>query len=240
MKPYYETELGKLYHGDCLEIMPQLEPVDLVLTDPPYIGLGGGIDLNVFSGVAQKRGSSLTMNDRWSGSLNWVSVAWDLVFGGLISFCSFHFVSELGMCLPKNRVALLTWYQRNAPPSVNNAPHFKNEYIWAFKKNPLLKWRNLCTMQDFAKLTAGCVSTGERLMDTDKRALHPTQKPKLLIMELLKVNASNILDPFLGTGTTAVACEELNRRWIGIEIEEKYCEIAAKRIENERKQLKLW
>jgi DNA modification methylase len=36
MKPYYETELGKLYHGDCLEIMPQLEPVDLVLTDPPY------------------------------------------------------------------------------------------------------------------------------------------------------------------------------------------------------------
>ena len=39
MRPYYETELGKLYHGDCLEIMPELEPVDLVLTDPPY-GLG--------------------------------------------------------------------------------------------------------------------------------------------------------------------------------------------------------
>ena len=41
MTPYYETELGKLYHGDCLEIMPMLEPVDLVLTDPPY---GIGID----------------------------------------------------------------------------------------------------------------------------------------------------------------------------------------------------
>jgi site-specific DNA-methyltransferase (adenine-specific) len=45
---------------------------------------------------------------------------------------------------------------------------------------------------------------------------------------------------FFGTGTLAVACEELNRRWIGIEIEEKYCEIAAKRIEKERSQLKLF
>ena len=49
-----------------------------------------------------------------------------------------------------------------------------------------------------------------------------------------------VLDPFLGSGTTAVACERLKRRWIGIEIEEKYCEIAKKRIEAERRQLKLF
>ena len=48
-----------------------------------------------------------------------------------------------------------------------------------------------------------------------------------------------ILDPFLGSGTTAVACEKMGRRWIGIEISEEYCKIAKERIEQERKQLKL-
>ena len=240
LKPYYETDLGVLYHGDCLEIMPHLEPVDLVLTDPPYIGLGGGVNMNVLGEVARKRGSSLTMGDKWAASLKWLLPAWDLALGGLISFCSFHFVSELGISLPDNRTALLVWYQRNAAPSVNNAPHFKTEYIWAFKKAPMLKWRNLATMYDFAKLTAGCVSTGERLMDDNKKALHPTQKPKLLLIELLSIAPRSVLDPFSGTGTTAAACEDLGTKWIGIEIEEKYCEIAAKRIENERKQLKLF
>ena len=56
----------------------------------------------------------------------------------------------------------------------------------------------------------------------------------------LNKKISSVLDPFIGSGTTAIACEQLNKKWIGIEIEEKYCEIAAKRIENERKQLKLF
>jgi DNA modification methylase len=71
---------------------------------------------------------------------------------------------------------------------------------------------------------------------------HPTQKPTgLMIFCINKSKTSGIvLDPFIGSGTTAVACERLKRRWIGIEIEEKYCAIAVKRIEAERKQLKLW
>lgn len=65
MKPYYETELGKLYHGDCLEIMPQLEPVDLVLTDPPYgIGLGFHKDATEKrKGVGLKKQSYLSYED---------------------------------------------------------------------------------------------------------------------------------------------------------------------------------
>ena len=72
--------------------------------------------------------------------------------------------------------------------------------------------------------------------------LHPNQKPIPIIQWCIKKSKTNgiVLDPFIGSGTTAVACERLTRRWIGIEIEEKYCEIAAKRIELERKQLKLF
>ena len=68
----------------------------------------------------------------------------------------------------------------------------------------------------------------------DKKRFHPTQKPiKLLCMLLEDFSAKNdlVLDPFLGSGTTALACERLNRRWVGIEISEEYCEIASKRLD---------
>jgi site-specific DNA-methyltransferase (adenine-specific) len=78
---------------------------------------------------------------------------------------------------------------------------------------------------------------------TEKNQLHETQKPLHLFSYLISVSSNKndiVLDACLGSGTTAVACERLKRRWIGIEIEEKYCQIAVKRIEAERKQLKLW
>ena len=71
---------------------------------------------------------------------------------------------------------------------------------------------------------------------------HPTEKPFGLMVYCVKFSRTigTVLDPFIGSGTTAVACERLKRKWIGIEIEEKYCAIAVKRIEAERKQLKLF
>jgi len=81
------------------------------------------------------------------------------------------------------------------------------------------------------------------IKEAPEKRYHPTQKPVGLIVRILDRYSpitDKILDTHLGSGSVAIACERLNRRWIGIEIEEKYCEIAAKRIENERKQLKLF
>ena len=78
---------------------------------------------------------------------------------------------------------------------------------------------------------------------TEKNEGHETPKPTNLLVFIINTTLRGngvVLDPFLGSGTTAIACERLNRRWIGIEIEEKYCEISAKRIEKERSQLKLF
>jgi DNA modification methylase len=76
-----------------------------------------------------------------------------------------------------------------------------------------------------------------------KGKAHPTQKPIALMEYLIKtytIEGETILDFAAGSGITAIACERLKRKWTGIEISEKYCEIAAKRIEQERKQLKLF
>jgi len=76
----------------------------------------------------------------------------------------------------------------------------------------------------------------------DNMLFHPTQKPVSLMEYLTKTytnDGDTILDFTIGSGTTAIACERLNRRWIGIEIEEKYCEIAKERIERELQQKKL-
>jgi len=77
----------------------------------------------------------------------------------------------------------------------------------------------------------------------DKRANHPAPFPIALSKQVV-MSATNkkdvVLDPYFGSGTTAIACEKLNRRWVGIEISEKYCEIAKQRIINETRQLKLF
>jgi site-specific DNA-methyltransferase (adenine-specific) len=71
---------------------------------------------------------------------------------------------------------------------------------------------------------------------------HPTQKYLWMVIKAIRVSSQEnetIFDPFMGSGTTAVACERYNRKWIGCEISKEYCDIAIKRIKQEREQLKL-
>ena len=193
MTPYYETELGKLYHGDCLQIMPELEPVDLVLTDPPYEGYSQFkyVDLNKVQ----------------------------------FPNCRMLFFYKSKNTFPLKYTTKHKWFKGNS--------HNSYEYIYEVNGIPNSKE---------IEYKFGCINSPvSAQMSGDCYTIHPTQKPKKLIIEILKDQLESfILDPFLGSGTTAVACERLKRNWIGIEIEEKYCEIAAKRIEQERKQLKLF
>jgi len=181
MKPYFQKDGQTIYHGDCLDIMPELEPVDLVLTDPPYEGYSqfNYVDLNTVPFPKCK---------------------------GLI-----FYKSKFGFPLPYT--AKHEWIKGNS--------HNSSEYIYEINgstKNQTFKY--------------GCInSIVSASMLHDKYWQHPTQKPIKLIKKLLAVGGDLILDPFMGSGTTLVAAKQLNRKAIGIEIEEKYCEIAAKRID---------
>lgn len=237
MKPYYDDGQGiVIWHADCRDILPTLEPgsVDLVLTDPPYIGLKGNTVHFSLGGVADVVNTSYSVGDLWGANLDWMAEAWRVANLGMMVFCSFASVADTRFALADSQaVGLLTWYKRNSPIAVNNVPRYTTEFVWLFKKQPGLLWRAInTTMFDIPNLQAGCMAA-ERLTNYRGATIHPTQKPLELIKRLLAVGGDTILDPFMGSGTTLRAAKDLGRRAIGIEIEEKYCQIAAERLSQE-------
>ena len=224
-KIYYQTDLGVLICADSLEILSLIpdNSVDLVLTDPPYNASNSKIEF------ADKHYKSI--NEKWDIGfkptfLNYINPK------QLLVFCSYH---TLNLYLDKMPQQVLHWIKNNPVPSISGKTYiYSVEYIlWYVFKRP---YAFNSEKQENNYFFDNTVIGKER---TD----HPTQKPIKLIINLIKThsNANNlILDPFFGSGTTGVACEKLNRRWIGIEISEKYCEIAKKRIGQEANQLKLF
>ena len=199
VKPYYEQDGITIFHGDCREILPTLEKVDLVLTDPPY-GLG----------------------DKWGGdSLGWSSCAgklWDHQPEWDAKTADFDFVS-----LGKNAIVCggnyysftltNTWLGWDKMQKHTGS---EAELAWTTLSQPVRVFR-------MSRVEAYCGKEGKS---------HPTQKPLDLIKWCLSFvpEAETILDPFMGSGTTLRAAKDLGRQAIGIEIEEKYCEIAANRL----------
>jgi len=242
MTPYYETELGKLYHGDCLQIMPELEPVDLVLTDPPYS-----------SGARQtsqlRARGAMIRNDKfqneWFGTDN-CSTAGFMFFMRGCALSAFN-LAKLG----SHFYSFIDW--RNYPILVNVLEsagwRINNMLVWDKKhfgmgtnfrqQHELIIFGSKGKPRDCNRHDLANVLRLKRV----KQDKHPTEKPVFLVNKFLDMSTQEgdvVLDFFMGSGTTAISCELLKRKWIGIEIEEKYCEIAAKRIEQERKQLKLF
>ena len=247
MKPYYEQDGISLFHGDCREclldqdLQERIEPVSVLVTDPPYQGLAGNLIAGFAGGsaVAKRRTSTPTVGEagRSLGFIRheeWLPLACDLVVGGL-AFCSYHDVAEVRMALPLTAKpkALIVWHKPNSMPVARNVPRFRVEFAWAFQTaDPCpLAWRELDTLYSIPSPNAGCVSSGERYTNPDGRATHPAQKPITLMQELLALGGDLVLDPFAGTGTTLHAAKNLGRKAIGIEIEERYCEIAARRLD---------
>jgi len=210
---YYENENGILYCADCLDIMKQMpeNSVDLVLTDPPY-GIGASKGVGGY-GIAKtnkyndnwdkKRPSKKVFNDILSIGEN------AIIFGG-------NYFADL---LPLS-THWIFWDKKGCMKFKN--PYSDGELIWTSYNYKRTK-KYICIQQGFIR-------------DDKSKRVHPTQKPIPLIISLLKDYSNEndlVFDPFLGSGTTAVACEQLNRKWIGIEISEEYCEIAKKRIKSQ-------
>ena len=214
LKPYYSDSAVEIYLGDCREILPSLPKVDLVLTDPPYNASGNAM------GFSDKKWR--TVDEKWDYGFD---PTWLLgINSEILTFCTFHLLADyLKIRKPRQ---ILHWHKPNAFPALADLYAFSVEYcLWYADKNPV-----------FNKPLAGKDLLSFPLCGGDEREDHPTQKPMALIGKLIQTHTlegATIIDPFLGSGTTLRAAKDLGRKAIGIEIEEKYCEIAAKRMAQE-------
>lgn len=225
MKPYYETGLGRLWHGDCLEGLGNIKKIyNLVLTDPPYgIKIGGA--KGVVGGAKGVVGGGKIVKP-----IEYGFCQWDLERPTKETFEELFRVSENQIIFGGNYFidylyptsCLIVWDK-------DNTGNFADcEVAWTSFKTAVRKikyrWNGY-------------------MKEAPEERFHPTQKPVGLFIRILDKYSKQgdfILDPFSGSGTTALACERTNRRWLCIEKEEKYCEISAKRIEQETKQYKLF
>ncbi len=197
-----------LYLGDCLEILLTLDKVDAVVTDPPY-GIGRN---NIIPGPTKNKAT-----DRIEyGSFDWDkdrSVDGVLLAYHMAEVSAFFGGNYYADVLPRSR-GWVVW-DKNVPEEMDFSGF---EMIYTSLDRAAKMYR---------------YTWNGMLKQKPERRVHPTQKP-VTVMEWLikqfKDNAPNILDPFMGSGTTGVACANLGRKFIGIEIEPKYFDIACERI----------
>lgn len=216
MKPYYENKLVTLYHGDALEVLEWLN-ADAMVTDPPY-----GIKWTPQKGSATKAGKPNTLykidpinGDNSLEARNKVLELWGnkpaIIFGS--------WKAER----PKNTNHRLIWHKAGMPSGPLNAAFMTNDeeiYVLGkgFKKSsPPLR---------------SVIRTDEHRPSQVRDIGHPTPKPIDLMEKLVdRCPGEVIADPFAGSGSTLIAAQNLNRKAIGVELEEKFCEIAATRLE---------
>lgn len=214
-----KVEIGNavLYCGDCLEILPTLPKVDAVITDPPY-GINHPCNFS-----ERGRGNLAKCNDysdvhddhRQFDPSPWLSLNVPTCFWG-----GNYFADKLPTCS-----GWLVW-DKERPDDLDQATC---ELAWTNYVKGVRRFRHLWN---------GMMKASER-----GESYHPTQKPVALLQWVLDLRwtpTGTILDPFMGSGTTGVACMNLGRKFIGIEIERKYFDIACERIEQAQKQGRLF
>lgn len=259
MNPYYEHAGITIYHGDCREVLPILEPIDLIFTSPPYnLGVtaegSGGFPSKFVRNhghyasdapLGKKRGGA----GKWSGgalsdgygdyndAMPWAEYeAWQR---DVLSLC-WNALSESGAIFynhkPRTRNSKI-WL----PTALNPGLPLRQIVIWARAGGvnfapthylPTHEWIMIFAKPDWRLRDKGASGAGDVwYVPQESNPDHPAPFPVGLPLRALETTSAQIiLDPFAGIGTTLRAAKDMNRKAIGIEINERYCEIAAKRL----------
>lgn len=238
IEPYYDRDGITIYHGDCLDVLPELREgtIDLILTDPPYnISAFNGRDNTTIGKIKRSDGSYREIVKDF-GSWDRGFDPGDLIIhaarlldedGGFVAFTSDVLAPTYITASALTHRRLCVWHKTNAQPVFRGVGYQQSaEFI---------EWRTKGKATFYGGGAEPSVFTGPGV-PASERCGHPTEKPLWLIRRLVELHSRHgdlILDPFMGSGTTLRAAKDLGRRAIGIELEEKWCEEAVKRLAQE-------
>jgi site-specific DNA-methyltransferase (adenine-specific) len=214
MNPWKKKEVignATLYLGDCLEILPHLPKVDAVITDPPY-GIGKDGQIRTTGGHGGRKAYEF---------MGWDSERPSPDAFRLILQAGTHQVIWGGNYFADLLPPTMKWLVWDKGQRINQSD---GELAYTSINGAL----RICTLNRVELMTDG--------------AEHPTQKPVRLMKWCIDQagNPETILDPFMGSGSTGVAAMQMEKQFIGIEIEPKYFDIACERIENAQRQIRMF
>ena len=218
--PYYSDDHVTIYHGDCLDVLPTLGQVELVVTDPPYV-----IGAVSAGNMASKSGGWADMMNSSSWFSSWYRIVDGLLKhdGAMWSFLNWRtlpVVMRAAVDAQMPVTSMLVWDKQWIGPGGVQGLRPSYELVALLAK------------PGFAIADRGLPDVWQHKVGSYKESGHPAEKPEQLVRRLITTSGPGgvVLDPFLGSGTTAVAAKNAGWSAIGIEAEERYCEIAAKRL----------
>jgi len=256
IKPYFQEGNFAIYHEEALEVLNQFEKegvlFDLIYADPPYFLSNNGITCQSGKMVSVNKGNwdksggfeqDVSFIDLWlkecrkvlkeNGSI-WISG-------------TMHIIYKVGYLLEKNDYHIINdiiWYKPNAPPNLSCKyfTHSQEIVLWArksknsqhtFNYEKMKFWNNAKDKLKNKDKQMRSVWSIPLIPKAEKEyGKHPTQKPLELLNRIITSSSNEgdlVLDPFMGSGTTGVVCNILNRKFIGIDTSKEYLDLAIKR-----------
>lgn len=246
---FYNTNGVLLYNGNCLEIMPQLKEksIDLIFADPPYNLSNGGITCHAGRMVSVNKGDwdkSKGFLDDHEFNLAWLNECKRILKpnGTIWVSGTSHVIYSVGYAMQSLGFKILndiSWFKPNAAPNLSCRyfTHSHETLLWAARdKNS----RHTFNYKAMKAENGGKQMRSVWHIPTPKPAekifgKHPTQKPIALLDRIIRASSKRgqtILDPFIGSGTAAVAAKPLGRKCIGIEQSTDFLDLAVKRLED--------
>ncbi|MDY7011568.1 MAG: site-specific DNA-methyltransferase [Planctomycetota bacterium] len=252
-QPYFTDPAGRfiLYQGDCLELMPQLPAgsFDLIFADPPYFLSNGGITCHAGKMVSVNKGRwdrSMGFAGNYAFTKEWIARCQRLLKpnGSIFVSGTSHIIHVVGAVMDELGLKVLndiTWVKPNPPPNLSCRyfTHAAETILWAGRDK---KTRHKFNYQLMKRIAGGkqmkSVWTDIDAPRRDEKVFgkHPTQKPLGLLERIIAAASDEndlILDPFSGSATTGIAAARMNRRSVGLEMEEEFLELSKKRFQHD-------